>query len=182
MSKYVLRRLLLLVPTLIGMSLLIFIMLRLLPGDVVDLMTGGDISASAEAKQQLREALGLNDPLPVQYAKWASGIVQGDLGKSLRTREPIMAVLMRALPVLIGEDDRAGRRGGPAQVLGGEARRGQERLLAGDHATRRRVRGRCPALPVRRPGHVRLRRIAFVDSTAAGPRIAGAGSARRSCL
>jgi peptide/nickel transport system permease protein len=101
MSKYVLRRLLLLVPTLIGMSLLIFIMLRLLPGDVVDLMTGGDISASAEAKQQLREALGLNDPLPVQYAKWAGGIVQGDLGKSLRTREPITAVLMRALPVTL---------------------------------------------------------------------------------
>ena len=70
MSKYVLRRLLLLVPTLIGMSLLIFFMLRLLPGDVVDLMTGGDIPASAEPKQQLREALGLDDPLPVQYVKW----------------------------------------------------------------------------------------------------------------
>jgi len=101
MSKYILRRLLLLVPTLIGMSLLIFAMLRLLPGDVVDLMTGGDIAASADQKQALREALGLNDPLPVQYAKWAAALTQGDLGQSLRTREPIAAILMRALPVTL---------------------------------------------------------------------------------
>src|SRR3954452_7641703 len=101
MGKYVLRRLMVLVPTLIGMSLLIFILLRLLPGDVVDLMTGGDIAASAEAKAQLREALGLNDPLPLQYAKWAGGLVRGALGKSLRTREPITGVLMRALPVTL---------------------------------------------------------------------------------
>jgi peptide/nickel transport system permease protein len=100
-SKYILRRLLLLVPTLIGMSLLIFVMLRLLPGDVVDLMTGGDIAASADQKQALREALGLNDPLPVQYAKWAAALTQGDLGQSLRTREPIAAILMRALPVTL---------------------------------------------------------------------------------
>ena len=50
MGKYVLRRLLLLIPTLIGMSLLIFIMLRLLPGDIVDLMTGGDIAGQRRGK------------------------------------------------------------------------------------------------------------------------------------
>jgi peptide/nickel transport system permease protein len=86
---------------LIGMSLLIFIMLRLLPGDVVDLMTGGDIPASAEAKQALRDAFGLSDPLPVQYVKWVGGLARGDLGLSLRTREPISGVLMRALPVTL---------------------------------------------------------------------------------
>jgi len=101
MSTYVLRRLLLLVPTLIGMSLLIFIMLRLIPADVVDLLTGGDAQASAEVKQALRESLGLADPLPVQYLKWIGGLAQGDLGKSLRTREPIANILMRALPVTI---------------------------------------------------------------------------------
>jgi peptide/nickel transport system permease protein len=101
LSTYVLRRLLLLIPTLIGMSLLIFVMLRLLPADVVDLMTGGDIAASAEAKQALREAFGLSDPLPIQYVKWVGGLFQGDLGKSLRTREPVSGILMRALPVTI---------------------------------------------------------------------------------
>jgi peptide/nickel transport system permease protein len=100
-GKYILRRLLLLIPTLIGMSLLIFIMLRLLPGDVVDLMTGGDIPASAEAKQALRDAFGLSDPLPVQYFKWIGGLARGDLGLSLRTREPIVNVLMRSLPITL---------------------------------------------------------------------------------
>jgi peptide/nickel transport system permease protein len=101
LGKYVLRRLLLLIPTLIGMSLLIFVMLRLLPGDIVDLMTGGDIAASAEAKQALREAFGLADPLPIQYVKWVGGLARGDLGLSLRSREPISGVLMRALPVTL---------------------------------------------------------------------------------
>ena len=101
MGKYVLRRLLLLIPTLVGMSLLIFIMLRLLPGDIVDLMTGGDIAASAEAKQALREAFGLSDAVPVQYVKWVGGLVRGDLGLSLRSREPITGILMRALPVTL---------------------------------------------------------------------------------
>jgi len=100
-GKYVLRRLLLLIPTLIGMSLLIFVMLRLLPGDVVDLMTGGDIAASAEAKQALRQAFGLDKPLPVQYIEWVAGLARGDLGLSLRSREPISGVLMRALPVTL---------------------------------------------------------------------------------
>ena len=101
MGKYVLRRLILLIPTLIGMSLLIFVMLRLLPGDVVDLMTGGDIAASAEAKQALRQAFGLDKPLPVQYIEWVAGLARGDLGLSLRSREPISGVLMRALPVTL---------------------------------------------------------------------------------
>ena len=102
MGKYVLRRLLLLVPTLIGMSLLIFIMLRLLPGDVVDLMTGGDIAASAEAKQQLRESLGLNDPLPVQYLRSGrAGWCRATLASRCERAEPITAVLLRSLPVTL---------------------------------------------------------------------------------
>src|SRR5262245_4300015 len=83
------------------MSLLIFIMLRLLPGDIVDLMTGGDIAASAEAKQALRQAFGLDKPMPVQYLEWVAGLARGDLGLSLRSREPISNVLMRALPVTL---------------------------------------------------------------------------------
>src|SRR6187401_2241604 len=101
MSKYILRRLLLLIPTLIGMSILIFVMLRLLPGDVVDVMTSGDTPASNEQKQRLREAFGLDKPMPLQYLDWVGGILQGDLGKSLRTRESVTAILVRSLPVTL---------------------------------------------------------------------------------
>jgi peptide/nickel transport system permease protein len=101
MGKYILRRLLLLIPTLIGMSLLIFVMLRLLPGDVVDLMTSGDIPASADQKIALRQAFGLDKPVPVQYAEWVAGMARGDFGLSLRTREPVVTLLNRSLPVTL---------------------------------------------------------------------------------
>jgi peptide/nickel transport system permease protein len=98
-SKYVLRRLLLLIPTLLGMSLFIFLMLRLLPGDVVDLMTAGQEQATDESKRTLREAFGLADPLPVQYVKWIFGLLRGDPGKSLRSGQPIGDALGQALPI-----------------------------------------------------------------------------------
>jgi peptide/nickel transport system permease protein len=100
-SKYILQRLLLLIPTLIGMSLLIFLMLRLLPGDIVDLMVGPDIQVGAQEKENLRRALGLADPLPLQYAKWIGGLLVGDLGLSLRTRLPIGVSLMQSLPITL---------------------------------------------------------------------------------
>ena len=101
MGKYILRRLLLLVPTLIGMSLLIFIMLRLLPGDVVDVMMAGDTPASGDQKRILREAFGLDKPLPIQYLDWVGAMAQGNLGQSLRTRESVTAILLRSLPVTV---------------------------------------------------------------------------------
>jgi len=98
-SQYIARRVLLLVPTLIGMSLFIFLMLRLLPGDVVDLMTAGQEQATDDAKRKLREAFGLADPLPLQYIKWMLGLLRGDPGKSLRSGQPIAEALGQALPV-----------------------------------------------------------------------------------
>jgi peptide/nickel transport system permease protein len=98
-SQYIARRVLLLVPTLIGMSLFIFLMLRLLPGDVVDLMTAGQEQATDDAKRKLREAFGLADPLPLQYIKWVLGLLRGDPGKSLRSGQPIAEALGQALPV-----------------------------------------------------------------------------------
>jgi peptide/nickel transport system permease protein len=101
MTTYVLRRLLLLVPTLFGMSLLIFLMLRLLPGDVVDLMTAGNEDITDAAKQKLRDAFGLADPLPVQYVKWIGNLLRGDPGTSLRSGRPIGEALGQALPVTL---------------------------------------------------------------------------------
>lgn len=101
MAKYILRRLALLVPTLIGMSIIIFTMVRLMPGDVVDALVGMDNQVTPEAKSELRHAYGLDDPIAVQYVKWVYQIGQGDLGRSYRTRQSITAQLVRALPVTI---------------------------------------------------------------------------------
>jgi len=98
---YLYRRLLLLVPTLLGTSLLIFALLRLLPGDVVDAIAGTDSSLSTEARENLRRALGLADPLPLQYLRWLSGVLSGDLGHSLRTQEPILGKLLQSLPITL---------------------------------------------------------------------------------
>jgi peptide/nickel transport system permease protein len=100
-GKYVLRRFLLLIPTLLGMSLLIFLMLRLLPGDVVDIMLGGDQAADSASKAALRRSLGLSDPLPVQYIHWVGNLARGDLGKSLRSGQSVSALLLHALPVTL---------------------------------------------------------------------------------
>ncbi len=101
MSRYVLGRLWLVVPTLVGMSLLVFCMLRLLPGDIVDVMTGGDIPSTAQTKERLREAFGLDRPLPVQYVTWIANIARGDLGTSFRSGEPIATILLRTLPITL---------------------------------------------------------------------------------
>ena len=95
------QRLALLIPTLIGMSLLIFAMLRLLPGDIVDILAGTDGTASSAAKEKLRESMGLNDPIPVQYVKWLGNLLQGDPGTSMRSGKPVGEILAAALPITI---------------------------------------------------------------------------------
>jgi peptide/nickel transport system permease protein len=100
-SRYVLGRLWLLVPTLVGMSLLVFCMLRLLPGDIVDVMTGGDIPSTAQSRERLREAFGLDKPLPLQYVTWIANMARGDLGTSFRSGEPIATILLRTLPITL---------------------------------------------------------------------------------
>jgi peptide/nickel transport system permease protein len=104
MRTFLVRRLALLVPTVIGLSIIVFCMLRLLPGDVVDItFSGGNDQggspASTAAKAQIRKALGLADPMPVQYVKWVARLAQGDLGKSMRTNLPVSTILKRAIPI-----------------------------------------------------------------------------------
>jgi len=95
---YVVKRFLIAIPTLIGISLVIFFMVRLLPGDIVDVMTGGD-AADPALKEKAREQLGLTGSYPEQYWRWISGILHGDFGFSLRNTEPVSQVLMNALPI-----------------------------------------------------------------------------------
>jgi peptide/nickel transport system permease protein len=101
MARYALRRLVLLIPTLVGMSVLIFAMVRLLPGDVVDAMFTGDSGATASAQQAVRKALGLADPLPVQYVKFVGGVVMGSLGQSLTSGEAVSTIMERAIPITV---------------------------------------------------------------------------------
>ena len=86
------------IPTLIGISIVIFLMVRLLPGDIIDVLLGGDqIATTEEMKQQAREQLGLTGSYPEQYWRWISGIVQGDFGFSYRNTEPVSDILGDAL-------------------------------------------------------------------------------------
>ena len=101
MAKYALSRILLLIPTLLGMSLLIFLMLRLLPGDIVDIIAGSDPTVDSAAREQLREAMGLTAPLPVQYLSWLGGLFQGDLGTSMRSGKPVGELLLASLPITV---------------------------------------------------------------------------------
>jgi peptide/nickel transport system permease protein len=101
MTKYVLRRVVLLGPTLLGISVLVFALMRLLPGDVVQVMLGTEAQLSAEQRQTLYRLFGLDAPLPLQYLRWLGDLVRGDLGVSLRTAEPVTGVIARRLPVTL---------------------------------------------------------------------------------
>jgi peptide/nickel transport system permease protein len=98
---YILKRIAFAIPTLIGVTIGIFLMVRLLPGDIIDILFGGDLSASEEVKDRAREQLGLNGSYPEQYWRWISGVVQGDFGFSLRNTEPVSDVLLGALPITL---------------------------------------------------------------------------------
>lgn len=99
MQRYIVGRILLLFPTLIGVSLIIFVIMRLLPGDVAAAALGGGTGVSEEQLAQYRNDLGLNDPIPVQYLDWLGGLVRLDPGRSLLTKVPIRDELKNRLPV-----------------------------------------------------------------------------------
>src|SRR5919198_3227658 len=92
MLRYTLRRVVLLVPVLVGVSLVSFSLLHLIPGDPVLILVG--IDASPEVIERTRADFGLNEPLPVQYVHYVTRAVQGDLGISIRTRDPVAQVLL----------------------------------------------------------------------------------------
>ena len=99
MHKYVLKRLLIAVPSLLIASLIVFTLPRLIPGDVVALML--EEKAYARDLQELREKLGLNRPLPVQYLEWLGKAARGDLGESLWTKRPVVEEIGQRLPVTL---------------------------------------------------------------------------------
>ncbi|MFZ5823082.1 MAG: ABC transporter permease [Bacillota bacterium] len=99
MLKYILRRLLGAVPVFLGVSLLVFLMVHMIPGDPVRYLLGE--FASPEAIQALRNQMGLNDPLPIQYLSYLGKVLKGDLGTSLITRVSVSAELANRLPLTL---------------------------------------------------------------------------------
>lgn len=103
MTEYIIRRLLLMIPTLLVVSLIVFTIMRVIPGDVAALIAtrGGEGIASQEDIAALREKIGLNDPLPIQYAKFIFGLVRFDVGNSLWSGRPVIAELLSRLPLTV---------------------------------------------------------------------------------
>lgn len=101
MRTYLIRRLLLFVPVLLGVTLLVFVLMRVIPGDVaMSILNPDGNSDVAPAKyEQLRQELGLDRPLYVQYASWVAGVVRGDWGKSLRTQDSVLDEIRSRLPL-----------------------------------------------------------------------------------
>jgi peptide/nickel transport system permease protein len=94
--SFVVRRLAVVMPTLVLVSMLVFALQKLLPGDPVLALAGEDRDPAVI--EQLRQRYGFNDPLPVQYLHWAQRVAHGDLGVSLRTHQTVTALLAEKLP------------------------------------------------------------------------------------
>ena len=96
MGNFLLRRLLLLIPVLWGVATLVFLLLHFIPGDPVDLMLGD--SALGTDRETLRDQLGLNEPLIVQYLRYFGDLLQGDWGTSLFSKKPVFEEIMERVP------------------------------------------------------------------------------------
>ena len=104
MRTYIIRRLLLVVPTIFLVTIIVFLVVRLIPGDVIDAMMSEMQELSAmdgDFREIIRHRLGLDVPVHVQYGRWIGGVLQGDLGVSLRSDQPITPKILSRLPVTL---------------------------------------------------------------------------------
>jgi peptide/nickel transport system permease protein len=99
MTEYLLKRLASIIPTLLFVSMLIFGLQQLLPGDPAKILAGEEQDPTVVA--YLRQKLHLDEPLPIRYAYWVGGVLQGDLGESIRTQQPVLDLVLEKLPVTL---------------------------------------------------------------------------------
>ena len=102
MQTFLIRRLLFMIPTLIGATLFVFLLMRVVPGDIAYALLAGEEGAAAvdpASLELLREELGTNDPLPIQYWNWIKGIPRGDLGNSMWNRLPVSEEIWIRMPI-----------------------------------------------------------------------------------
>ncbi len=96
MTAYIIRRLLLIVPVALLVSIMIFTLLRVTPGDPIRVLLGEE--PNPETIAALRHEYGLDQPIPVQYVNWIGRFVRGDMGRSLRTRQPVSEAIFSRIP------------------------------------------------------------------------------------
>ncbi len=96
---FIVRRLLLAIPTILLVTVMVFSLMHILPGDPATVILGQE--ATPEAVAALREQLGLNRPIAVQYVSWLGGVLQGNLGRSLVDRSPVSELIRQRLPVTL---------------------------------------------------------------------------------
>src|SRR4030042_131019 len=103
MGNYIIRRILLLIPTFLLLTVLVFLIIRLMPGNVIELMVLQHSHEQAGQQQidveALRHMIGLDKPVYEQYWNWLSGLLRGDMGKSLWTQKGVTADVMARLPI-----------------------------------------------------------------------------------
>jgi len=101
MTKYLLGRFLASIPVLLGVSLFTFLLVRLVPGDPIQIMLGPDPSIGSGRVEEIRRLYGLDRPWPVQYLEWLGSLLGGSLGNSLRTGLPVGEAIVQRLPVTL---------------------------------------------------------------------------------
>jgi peptide/nickel transport system permease protein len=101
MRRYVLIRSLSILPTLVGVSVAVFLMIRLIPGTIVEQMIGTEGTYSEQSMRALRAFFGLDQPIHVQYGRWLGRVLQGDLGTSWRTGLPVVEMIGSRLQVTL---------------------------------------------------------------------------------
>jgi peptide/nickel transport system permease protein len=101
MRTYILTRLMIAVLTLLGMSVVIFVLMRIAPGDVVDIIFASAGYVDPAAKAEIRQELGLDQPITTQYVRWLGEILRGDLGKSYRYDIPAWRVVRPRIPITV---------------------------------------------------------------------------------
>ena len=101
MRTYILTRLLIAILTLLGMSLVIFVLMRIAPGDVVDMIFASAGYVDPAAKAEITKELGLDQPITVQYIRWLGEVLRGDLGKSYRYDIPAWQIVRPRIPVTV---------------------------------------------------------------------------------
>lgn len=99
MGTYLMRRLLLMILTLFGISVLIFVLLRVVPGNIADILFDAAGMVSAAEKQKLETELGLDKPIVVQYVNWIGGLARGDFGYTYVSEQPALEEILPRIPV-----------------------------------------------------------------------------------
>src|SRR5512139_3864968 len=101
MASYILKRILVLIPTLLGISIIVFLVMRLIPGDTISAMIGTQFKLTEVQAEALRAYYGLDQPLYIQYWRWLVAALQGDFGLSVRTAEPVLSEILGRFPLTL---------------------------------------------------------------------------------